>query len=112
MLQQYQVIWRRSSQKGFSPHEKKEFILSFQLLRSGKSISASSEEVIEGLTDQDFLARLDIAYKQLKEIIYCLRLLNVTEYLSNKEFKCLFNDAEEICKNIIKTQTTIKSRIA
>lgn len=78
--------------------EKKEFVLSKQLLRSGTSIGANVEEAIGGLSEKDFLSRLGIAYKEARETLYWLRLLNATEYLSNKEFESLFNDAEEICK--------------
>lgn len=90
--------------------EKKEFVLSKQLLRSGTSIGANVEEAIGGLSEKDFLSRLGIAYKEARETLYWLRLLNATEYLSNKEFESLFNDAEEICKILGKIQTTVKSK--
>ena len=91
-------------------NDKKEYVLSKQLLRSGTSIGANVEEAIGGLSEKDFLSRLGIAYKEARETVYWLRLLNATEYLNNKEFESLFNDAEEICKILGKVQTTVKSK--
>ena len=91
-------------------NDKKEYVLSKQLLRSGTSIGANVEEAIGGLSEKDFLSRLGIAYKEARETVYWLRLLNATEYLSNKEFESLFHDAEEICKILGKIQTTVKAK--
>lgn len=90
--------------------DKKEFVLSKQLLRSGTSIGANVEEAIGGLSEKDFLSRLGIAYKEARESIYWLKLLNKTNYIKDKEFESLFNDAEEICKIIGKIQITMKSK--
>jgi four helix bundle protein len=88
----------------------KEFVLSKQLLRSGTSIGANVEEAIGGLSEKDFLSRLGIAYKEARESIYWLKLLNKTNYIKDKEFESLFNDAEEICRIIGKIQITMKSK--
>jgi four helix bundle protein len=90
--------------------DKKEFVLSKQLLRSGTSIGANVEEAIGGVSDKDFLNRLGIAYKEARETIYWLKLLNKTDYLNNNEFESLFKNAEEICKILGQIQTTIKNR--
>ena len=50
--------------------EKKEFVLSKQLLRSGTSIGANIEEAIGGQSDKDFFAKLTIAYKEARETHY------------------------------------------
>ncbi len=47
--------------------EKKEFILSKQLLRSGTSIGVNIEKAIGGQSDKDFFAKLTIAYKKKQE---------------------------------------------
>ena len=49
--------------------EKKEFVLSKQLLRSGTSIGANIEESIGGQSDKDFLSKISIAYKETRESI-------------------------------------------
>jgi four helix bundle protein len=65
--------------------EKKEYVLSKQLLRSGTSIGANIEEAIGGQTDKDFFAKLTIAYKEARETHYWIRLLTDTDYISKKE---------------------------
>jgi len=91
-------------------NEKKEFVLSKQILRSGTSIGANIEESIGGASDKDFLHKLTISYKEARETIYWLKLLHATHYISEKEFNSLQNDAEEICKILAKIQITLKSR--
>lgn len=54
--------------------EKKDYILSKQVVRCGTSIGANVEEAIGGLSEKDFVAKLGIAYKESRETIYWLRL--------------------------------------
>jgi four helix bundle protein len=91
--------------------EKKEFVLSKQLLRSGTSIGANIEESIGGQSEKDFLAKLSISYKEARETIYWLKLLKETEYISKNEFESMYNEAEEICKILAKIIITLKSKI-
>ncbi len=90
--------------------ERKEFVLSKQLLRSGSSIGAKIEESIGGQSDKYFLSKISISYKEARETIYWLKLLQATDYLSENEGVSLLNDAEEICKILGKIQITMKSR--
>jgi four helix bundle protein len=90
--------------------EKKEFVLSKQLLRSGTSIGANIEESIGGQSEKDFLAKIAIAYKEARESVYWLKLLYETEYLNKDQFESMQKEAEEICKIIGKIQVTIKTR--
>ncbi len=53
--------------------EKREFILSKQIVRSGTSIGANIEEAIGGQSDRDFLSKMSIAYKEARETHYWLR---------------------------------------
>lgn len=91
--------------------EKKEFVLSKQLLRSGTSIGANIEESIGGQSDKDFLSKLSIAYKEARETIYWLKLLKATDYLTNEQSESMLMDAEEIVKILGKIQITLKKRI-
>jgi four helix bundle protein len=59
----------------FLVEEKQEYTLSKQLVRSGTSIGANVEEALGGVSDKDFLHKLSIAYKEARETIYWLRLL-------------------------------------
>ncbi len=89
--------------------EKKEFVLSKQLLRSGTSIGANVEEAIGGQSRKDFFAKLTIAYKEARESHYWIRLLKDTDFLSDKESKSLIEDIEEILKIIGSIQKTIRN---
>ena len=67
-------------------NEKKEFVLSKQILRSGTSIGANIEESIGGASDKDFLHKLTISYKEARETIYWLKLLHDTQYISENYY--------------------------
>ena len=93
----------------FLVYEKKEFVLSKQLLRSGTSIGANVEESIGGQSKKDFLSKISISYKEARETVYWIKLLQATDYLQEQEAINLLNDAEELCKILGKIQITIKS---
>ena len=76
--------------------EKKEFVLSKQLLRCGTSIGANIAEAERGQSKADFNAKLNIALKEANETYYWLRLLHETDYLTDKEFKSIEKDIDEI----------------
>lgn len=78
--------------------ERKEYVLSKQLLRSGTSIGANIEEGIAAFSKNDFIFKNQTAYKESFETSFWLRLLNRTEYISDKEFDSMFADNEEIIK--------------
>ncbi len=78
--------------------EKKEYVLSKQILRSGTSIGANIAESEYAQSRKDFLSKLYIALKECAETIYWLDLLYETDYLSEKEYQSLKDDCEEIRK--------------
>lgn len=78
--------------------EKKEYVLSKQILRSGTSIGANTEEVIGGFSKKDFTYKLNIAYKEARETKYWLRLLKDTGYIDSKTHDTLFDELEQILK--------------
>lgn len=88
---------------------KKEYILSKQLLRSGTSIGANIEEAIGGQSRKDFYAKLTIAYKEARETHYWIRLLRDTDYLNKEETMSLLKDINEILKIIGSIQKTIRN---
>lgn len=90
--------------------EKKEFVLSKQLLRSGTSIGANIEEAIGGYSEKDFAHKLSISYKETRETIYWLKLLYQSEYISKEEFDRAHLAAEEIARILGKIQITLKNR--
>lgn len=93
----------------FLSNDKKEFVLSKQLLRCGTSIGANIEEAIGGQSDKDFFAKLTIAYKEARETHYWIRLLKDTDYLSEEQSESLLNDVTELLKIIGSIQKTIRS---
>jgi len=78
--------------------EKKEFVLSKQLLRCSTSVGANVEEVIGGQSKKDFIAKISISYKEARETMYWVKLLKATFYLEDKEAESILNNAEELCK--------------
>jgi four helix bundle protein len=95
----------------FLCEEKREFVLSKQILRSGTSIGANIEEAIGGQSDKDFFTKVTIAYKEARETVYWLKLLLATDYLNQEQADSLLKDAEEICKIIGKIQITTKDKL-
>lgn len=87
----------------------KEFIISKQLLRSGTSIGANTEEAVGGASTADFVNKISIAYKEARETKYWLRLLLETEYISESEAKSILIDIEDICNILAKIQITTKN---
>ena len=95
-----------------SRKEKKEYVLSKQVLRCGTSIGANVEEAIGGQSRADFLSKLSIAYKEARETSYWLRLLKVTDYLTDTQFQSIHADAEELCRIIGAIQKSTKDNPA
>jgi four helix bundle protein len=86
--------------------EKREFILSKQLIRSGTSIGANIEEAIGAQSKNDFVAKMSISYKEARETLYWLHILTDSGFLLNKQSDQLILDCEELLKilgSIIKT---------
>lgn len=79
---------------------KKEYVLSKQLLRSGTAIGALVREAQNAESTKDFIHKLGIAQKESDETIYWLELLKETEYMNDKEFESINNEATELLKMI------------
>lgn len=84
----------------FLIEEKREFIMSKQLLRSATSIGANCEEADSAQSHKDFIAKMSISLKEAKETRYWIRLLLGSKYLEN-------TDILEECEEIIKILTKI-----
>jgi len=81
--------------------EKKEYTLSKQLLRSGTSIGANVAEAQQAQSRADFLSKLNIALKETSETKYWLRLLQATDYLTEKEAASMLRDCTELEKLLV-----------
>ncbi len=95
----------------FLCNEKKEFILSKQVLRSGTSIGAMVREAEHSESKADFIHKLSIAQKEINETIYWLDLLKETDYISSQQFKSIHADAVEIIKLITSIIKSTKNNI-
>ncbi len=78
--------------------ERKEFVLSKQVLRSGTSIGANILESIASQSRKDFINKMSIAHKEARETHYWIRLLRDSNYLEDKIANSLLNDCDEILK--------------
>ena len=90
--------------------QKKEYILSKQVLRSGTSIGANIEEAVVSQSKKEFIAKLNISLKEAHETHYWLRLLKESGYINKED---LIRQVEELFKlltSIIKTTNTNPTR--
>ena len=88
---------------------KKEFIMSKQLLRSGTSIGANLTEARYAVSRNDFLAKTYIALKETAETIYWLDLLHETGYLTADQYSSVYNDAEELRRLLSSVTKTMRT---
>lgn len=90
----------------FLCEEKKEYILSRQLLRAGTSIGANVTESQQAQSKPDFVSKISIALKEASETKYWIKLLGATEYLSENQTKSILDYCVEIEKILV---TILKS---
>ena len=88
--------------------EKHETIISKQIIRSATSIGANANEAIYGQSKADFLSKLHISLKETAETEYWLRLLVLSDYLTENEGHSLIDDCLEIKRILIATLNTAK----
>ena len=95
----------------FLVENKKEYILSKQLLRSGTAIGALVREAQNAESSADFVHKLGMAQKENDETLYWLELLFETHYLEEKEYVSIQQDANELLKMIRSSIMTSKRNI-
>ena len=89
--------------------EKKESVLSKQIIRSGTSIGANINEANYGNSKADFISKLHIALKETAETEYWIKLLNMSEYIDDEMSKSLITDCLELKRLLISSINTAKS---
>lgn len=90
--------------------DKKEYVLSKQLLRSGTAVGALYREAEQAESKKDFIHKMAIAQKECNESMYWLELLVATDYLTKEQFESINTDAVELIKlvtSIIKSSKAI-----
>ncbi len=88
--------------------EKKEFVLSKQLLRSGTAIGALIREAEQAESKADFIHKLAIALKEANETEYWILLLRETAYLNGNEADSMTSDNKELLKLLTSIINTTK----
>jgi four helix bundle protein len=91
--------------------EKKEFVLSKQMLRSGTAIGALIKESEFAQSRKDFLNKLYIALKEANETQYWIELLFETEYITKTEFDSLSTDCIELLKLLVAITKKLKETL-
>ena len=89
--------------------EKREYVLSKQILRCGTSIGANVKEAIRGQSKADFYVKMNIALKEASETEYWLELLHESDYIEFSHFQSIYYDCQELLKilmAITKTQNS------
>lgn len=90
--------------------EKRESVLSKQLLRCGTSVGANLNEAQEAVSQKEFEAKVYIALKEARESEYWLKLLYMTDYLNQDEYGSLNNDCTELLKLLVTITKSLRSR--
>ncbi len=92
----------------FLTKEKHEYIMSKQLLKSGTSVGANSNEAVVAQSKKDFIAKLSISRKEGYETKYWLNLLIFSDYLFYSKAKKAYDLLEECMKLICSSINTSK----
>ena len=82
----------------FLSGEKKEYVLSKQVLRSGTAIGALVREAQQAESNADFVHKLSVALKEANETEYWLLLLTKTDYISTQQSTSILTDCQELLK--------------
>ena len=89
---------------------KKEMIISKQIVRSGTSIGANINEANYGQSKADFVSKMHIALKETAETEYWLKLLTMSEYITNEMGSSLLADCLELKRMLIASINTAKEK--
>ena len=90
--------------------EKHETVISKQIVRSGTSIGANANEAVYGVSKAEFIAKLQISLKETAETEYWLKLLVMSEYLTEAEGQSLIDDCLEIKRILVSSLKTAREK--
>lgn len=91
--------------------EKKEFVLSKQIMRNGTSIGANIREAIRAQSTADFIAKLYISLKEAEETMFWLELLEDSEYVESSQIANLYEENNELVMIITKSISSAKNKL-
>lgn len=91
--------------------EKKEYVMSKQMLRCGTSVGANVREAQNAESVKDFIHKLSVAQKECDETLYWLELLEVGEFLTKDQFDSIYSHCIEVMKLITSSIITSKKKL-
>ena len=91
--------------------EKKEYVLSKQILRSGTSIGANVRESRNAQSKADFINKLNVALKEADETQYWLEIMERAEIIDFKQIERLHNNLNEIISILVSSIKTVKKKL-
>ena len=98
----YKIVkGKRVYEKAIPVHMQSVAVLCNQLLRSGTSIGANNAEACNAISKADFKSKSYIALKEARESLYWLDLLHRNKYLTDEQFKSIYDDCEELVKVLV-----------
>ena len=89
---------------------KKENVLSKQILRSGTSVGANYAEATNAISKADFIAKISISLKECTETKYWIELLHRTNYVSSEEYESILKDCNELLALLTTTMKKQKEK--
>ena len=91
--------------------EKKEYVLSKQILKSGTSIRALIHEAVFAQSDSDYLNKLAVSLKEANETLYWLNLLRDTDYIHIDLYEKLAEIVKELIALLASCVKTLNNRL-
>ena len=95
----------------FLQNERKEHVLSKQILRSGTSIGANLHECINAQSKADFISKLQIALKEANETDYWLEIFFESEIIDRQMYDSLHSDLNELISLLVSSIKTAKDNL-
>jgi four helix bundle protein len=91
--------------------EKKEFVMSKQILRCGTSVGANISESIFAQSRMDFVSKMSIALKEASETKYWLELLMETDYITKMQYESIADDISKIIGTLVNIVKSTKNNV-
>jgi four helix bundle protein len=89
--------------------EKKEFVLSRQILGSGTAIGALVREAEHAQSRADFISKMSIALKEANETDYWIDLLGQSDYFKKDGYESIHPEIQKIIKLLVAIVKTAKN---
>ncbi len=110
MVKSYGFAIRMVRLSQYLQNERKEFILSKQVLRSGTAVGSLIREAEFAQSHADYISKFSIALKETNETNYWISLLKDTDYIDFKLFESLSHDCKELISLLVATIKTLKTK--